>query len=74
MRNGLSNCSNRKERDKEYTRKEDENYNITPFIQSNSWFNKQTSFRPKTRGWEMRVHHKWKMTGMGKDAQKDSHP
>ena len=55
-----------KERDKEYTRVEDENCNITPFVQSNSKFDKQTSFRPKTRG--------WKMTEMGKDAQKDSHP
>ena len=63
-----------KERDKEYMRKEDENCNITPFIQSNSRFDKETSFRPKTRGWKMRVHCKWKTTGMGKDAQKDSHP
>ena len=55
-------------------RVEDENYNITSFVQSNSRFDKQTSFRPKTRGWKMRVHHKWKMNGMGKDAQKDSHP
>ena len=54
-------------------RVEDENCNITPFIQLNSRFNKQTSFRPKTRGWKKRVHHKWKTTGMGKDAQKDSH-
>ena len=63
-----------KERDKEYMRKEDENYNITPFVQSNSRFDKQTSFRPKTRGWKARVHHKWKMTGMRKDTQKDSYP
>ena len=63
-----------KERNKQYTRIKDENYNITPFIQSNSRFDKQTSFWPKIRGWKMRVHHKWKMTGMGKDAQKDSHP
>ena len=63
-----------KERNKEYVRIKDENYNITPFIQSNSKFDKQISFRPKTGGWKTRVHHKWKMTGMGKDAQKDSHP
>ena len=55
-------------------RKENENYNITPFIQLNSRFDKQPSFGPETRGWKMRVHHKWKMTGMGKDTQKDSHP
>ena len=63
-----------KERNKEYTRIEDENCNIIPFIQSNSRFDKQTSFRPETRGWKMRVHHKWKITGMEKDTQKDSHP
>ena len=63
-----------KERNKEYSRIKDENCNITPFVQLNSRFDKQTSFRSKTRGWKTRVHCKWKMIEMEKDAQKDSHP
>ena len=64
----------RKEGNKKYMRKENENCNITPFVQLNSRFDKQSSFRPETRGWKMRVLHKWKTTGIGKDTQKDSHP